>query len=53
MNHVLKFLDAGVDLFIGTDDPGFLGNTFDHEVELVRDIVKQHEQGISDSKVTS
>lgn len=42
LQHIHHFLDAGVDLYVGTDDPGFLGNRFEDEVAWVRNIVAQH-----------
>jgi len=33
--YVNIFLDAGVDIFVGTDDPGFLGTCLEKEVAIV------------------
>ncbi|KAL7483885.1 hypothetical protein ACHAW6_009524 [Cyclotella cf. meneghiniana] len=36
--YVKEFLDAGVDVFVGTDDPGFLNTTMEEEIKILRDI---------------
>ena len=36
--YVRKFLGAGVDVFVGTDDPGFLGTTLDEEVAILKGV---------------
>jgi len=35
--YVKLFLDAGVDVFVGTDDPGFLNTTIEEEIKILRD----------------
>ncbi|KAL3786499.1 hypothetical protein HJC23_010665 [Cyclotella cryptica] len=36
--YVKEFLDAGVDVFVGTDDPGFLNTTMEEEIKILRDV---------------
>mmetsp|Transcript_25742 Transcript_25742/g.38024 ORF Transcript_25742/g.38024 Transcript_25742/m.38024 type:complete len:544 (-) Transcript_25742:159-1790(-) len=38
LEYVKMFLDAGVDVYVGTDDPGFTGSTFVEEARLLWDV---------------
>jgi hypothetical protein len=43
LSYVKDFLDAGVDVYVGSDDPGFLGTTMEKEREiLVASAVRSH-----------
>ena len=37
-SYVDAFLDCGVNVYVGTDDPGFLGTCLEAEIELLRDL---------------
>ena len=37
--YVKEFLSSGVDIFVGTDDPGFLGTSLEKEVAILKGIV--------------
>lgn len=36
--YVNAFLDAGVNVFVGTDDPGFLGTSLENEVAILKGV---------------
>ncbi|MEM3000566.1 MAG: hypothetical protein QXU32_00990 [Nitrososphaerales archaeon] len=50
---IIKLLDAGCDVSIGTDDPVILNTTLEHEYEIAQNIIGLSQETIAKMKLTA